>query len=140
MGSQHGRESCPLLSALSALGWVASGQTPMRLRPSQPRPLLYLLGPHLLAVSSASQTLPTTSPPPDRKTCSRLFPEKPVRDGLPLMGIPQRSLRLSSLRSTRPQGRLFSLANDLEVGEDPRNRKIWSVQRQTCRSHEHHTG
>src|SRR5213080_2470673 len=113
MGSQHGRESCPLL---------------------------YPLGPRLLAVSSASQTLPTTSPPPDRKTCSRLFPEKPVLDDLPLMDIQQQSPRLSSLRSTRPQGRLFSLANDLEVGEDPCNQKIWSVQRQTCRSHEHHTG
>src|SRR5205809_5212972 len=129
MGSQHGRESCPLLSALSALGWLASGQTPMRLRPSQPRPLLYLLGPRLSEASSGFQTPPIASTPPDRKACSRQFPEKPVRDGLPLMGIPQRSLRLSSLRSTRPQGRLFSLANDLEVGEDPRNRKIWSVQR-----------
>src|SRR5438034_11669047 len=108
----------------------------MRLRPSQPRPLLYLLGPRLLAVSSASQTLPTTSPPPDRKTCSRQFPEKPARDGLPVMGIPQRSLRLSSLRSTRAQGRLFSLANNLEVGDESGNRNTWSVQRPTCRTNE----
>src|SRR5438132_9173288 len=97
MDSPNGHGSCPLRSVGFVLGSVVSGRTPMRLRPFRQRQLLYLLGPRLPEVSSVCQTLPTSSPLPYRRTCSRSFLETPTLDGLPLMGIRRRSPRLSSL-------------------------------------------